>query len=115
MYMMNHDMDIVLSHDWPVGIEKYGNVKRLLKLKPFFRDDIQRGQLGSPLNKFLIHYLRPRYWFSGHLHVKFEARIVDLVGARIKRNQTTTDSNTESNKEEISLDMDDEEEEEGKC
>ena len=21
MYMMNHDMDIVLSHDWPVGIE----------------------------------------------------------------------------------------------
>ena len=35
MYMMNHDMDIVLSHDWPVGIEKYGNVKRLLKLKPF--------------------------------------------------------------------------------
>lgn len=114
MYMMNHDMDIVLSHDWPVGIEKYGNVKRLLKLKPFFRDDIQRGQLGSPLNKFLIHYLRPRYWFSGHLHVKFEARIVDLVRSTDKKKSaTTTDSITESNKEEISLDMDDEEEEEG--
>lgn len=113
MYMMNHDMDIVLSHDWPVGIEKYGNLKRLLKLKPFFKDDIQRGQLGSPLNKFLIHYLRPRYWFSGHLHVKFEARIVDSVGGNDEKiSDPTANSITESNKEEISLDMDDEEEEE---
>ena len=57
------------------------------KIETIFRDDIQRGQLGSPLNKFLIHYLRPRYWFSGHLHVKFEARIVDLVRSTDKRNQ----------------------------
>jgi len=26
----------MLSHDWPQGIENHGNLKQLLKYKPFF-------------------------------------------------------------------------------
>lgn len=75
MNLMNKDIDIALSHDWPSEIEQFGNVKQLIRKKPFFKADIEKGELGSPLNLFLIHYLEARYWFSAHLHVKFEAKI----------------------------------------
>ncbi|EMG50261.1 hypothetical protein G210_4698 [Candida maltosa Xu316] len=108
MYMMNHDMDIVLSHDWPIGIEKYGDERGLLRMKPFFKEDIQKGELGSPLNKFLLHYLRPKNWFSGHMHVKFEAMVKD--NTKINENELELDMDddgTSTNKNEISLSMDD--------
>lgn len=115
MYMMNHDMDIIMSHDWPVGIERYGNQSKLIKMKPFFKEDIKRGELGSPLNKFLIHYLRPRNWYSGHLHVKFEAIIKKDLGKindnELELNMDDDEEEEEEemvkNKQEISLDMDD--------
>ncbi|CAI5760619.1 unnamed protein product [Candida verbasci] len=100
MCLINDKVDIILSHDWPVGIEKFGNKVELLKRKPFFKKDIELGRLGSPLNKFLIHYLKPKFWFSGHLHVKFEATI---------KNQNNNNNN---NKEEISLDMDSDDDQE---
>lgn len=34
---LSQKMDIFLSHDWPNGIWKYGNVNDLLKFKPHFR------------------------------------------------------------------------------
>ncbi|KAG7663901.1 DBR1 [[Candida] subhashii] len=100
MYMMNHDLDVVLSHDWPIGIEVYGNKAGLLKRKPFFREDIEKGELGSPLNKFLLHYLRPRFWYSAHLHTKFEA-IVEY-----KQENDSGKKGDVKNKEAIELDMD---------
>lgn len=112
LYMMNHDMDIVLSHDWPLGIEKYGNESKLVKMKPFFKEDIKKGKLGSPLNKFLLHYLRPKNWYSAHLHVKFEALVPKDLG-KINKNELELDMDDEEkedvvkNKHEISLDMDD--------
>ncbi|CAE6502956.1 unnamed protein product [Rhizoctonia solani] len=62
-----------MSHDWPVDITQYGDVAALLKYKPTFRSDIEKGELGSPPMMDLLQSLRPRYWFSAHMHCKFEA------------------------------------------
>jgi lariat debranching enzyme len=64
---------VFLSHDWPTGIHRYGDYQALLAKKPHFREDIQRGELGSAPAEMLLGKLRPQYWFSAHLHVKFAA------------------------------------------
>lgn len=66
-------MDIFLSHDWPRSIYHYGNKKQLLKMKSFFRQEVENNTLGSPAASELLEHLKPTYWFSAHLHVKFAA------------------------------------------
>ncbi|KAI1285273.1 Lariat debranching enzyme B [Halotydeus destructor] len=68
-------IDIMLSHDWPLNIHTCGNVGYLLKVKPFFRSDVQNNALGNPLFEPLIPHLKPRHWFSAHLHVRFQATV----------------------------------------
>ena len=68
-------IDVMLSHDWPLNIHTCGDVGKLLRAKPFFRQDIDNNHLGNPLYQPVIPYLKPRFWFSAHLHVKFEATI----------------------------------------
>jgi hypothetical protein len=70
-----HTVDIFLSHDWPAQIWEYGNKERLLKIKPYFRDDIQTGKLGNPPLMHLLQSIKPAYWFAAHLHVKFAATV----------------------------------------
>ncbi|KAF8299284.1 hypothetical protein DL93DRAFT_2091209 [Clavulina sp. PMI_390] len=67
--------DIIMSHDWPQGIEHHGDLQKLLKAKSFFASDIEKGELGSPPMMQLLRKLRPKRWFSAHLHVKFEATV----------------------------------------
>jgi lariat debranching enzyme len=47
-------IDIMLSHDWPLGIYNYGDTSELLRTKPYFSNDIQNNSLGSPKNERLL-------------------------------------------------------------
>lgn len=77
-------IDLFISHDWPRGIEQYGDTGKLLRAKPFFKEEVRRNDLGSPANEELLKELKPRYWFSAHLHVRFEA-LVDHARTGDKR------------------------------
>ncbi|KAI0761532.1 DBR1-domain-containing protein [Trametes elegans] len=71
---------VFLSHDWPQGIEHHGDLRDLLRRKPYFREDINKGVLGSPPLMGLLRTLRPPWWFAAHLHCRFEAEIVHHGG-----------------------------------
>lgn len=66
-------MDVFMSHDWPRGIYHFGDKQRLIQKKPFFEAEIARDELGSVAAQHVLMHLKPRYWFSAHLHVKFAA------------------------------------------
>ncbi|KAE8152900.1 lariat debranching enzyme, C-terminal domain-containing protein [Aspergillus avenaceus] len=66
-------VDLGLSHDWPKQIENYGDYETLFNIKRGFRQDSQEGKLGNTAAKYVLDRLRPAYWFSAHLHVKFAA------------------------------------------
>ncbi|KAJ3029843.1 UNVERIFIED_CONTAM: hypothetical protein HDU68_010875, partial [Siphonaria sp. JEL0065] len=68
-------LDIFISHDWPRGIYHYGNTDQLLRQKGFFEHEVKTNTLGSEVNERLLHLLKPKYWFSAHLHVKFAALV----------------------------------------
>lgn len=40
LMQVEEPIDIFLSHDWPVGITDYGNLKNLLHQKPFFEEEV---------------------------------------------------------------------------
>ncbi|KAG9159281.1 hypothetical protein Leryth_024705 [Lithospermum erythrorhizon] len=75
LMQVKEPIDIFLSHDWPLGITEHGNVEELLRQKPFFRNEIQEGTLGSRAAADLLEQLKPSYWFSAHLHCKFAALV----------------------------------------
>jgi hypothetical protein len=72
-------LDIMVSHDWPLGIYQHGNVQQLLRKKPFFRKEVEQNALGSPPNREILDAIKPKRWFSAHLHVKFEATVIHDV------------------------------------
>lgn len=66
-------VDIGISHDWPRGVEWEGNWKGLFGKKEHLESDARDGQLGSVAAKLVMDRLRPRWWFSAHLHCKYAA------------------------------------------
>ncbi|CAG9464267.1 unnamed protein product [Pedinophyceae sp. YPF-701] len=73
--LLTGQVDVMLSHDWPAGVTAYGDRAHLLKKKPYFRQDDERGELGNPHTMDLMRRLKPKYWFSAHLHCKFSALV----------------------------------------
>ncbi|KAG6820038.1 hypothetical protein H0H93_006273 [Arthromyces matolae] len=67
--------DIFISHDWPQSIERYGDLRGLLRHKRHLKADIDAGRLGSPPLMGLLKNLKPRWWFAAHLHTRFEATV----------------------------------------
>ncbi|CAM6102309.1 unnamed protein product [Calypogeia fissa] len=66
-------VDIFLSHDWPNGIVLHGNKQELLRRKPFLRAEVEENSLGSRPAMQILQKLKPKFWFSAHMHVKFAA------------------------------------------
>jgi lariat debranching enzyme len=63
----------MLTYDWPSQIyEIPGSIDYLLKKKPSLKDEIKKNSLGSPMYKLLLKRLRPKYWFSSHLDLRFQ-------------------------------------------
>lgn len=87
-------MDVCLSHDWPMGIERHGNLRQLLERKKHFREDVDTGRLGSAPARRILEAMKPAYWFSAHLHTKYAA-LYDHA------------SKNKQNEDEIELDLDD--------
>jgi len=71
-----HDKaDVVMSHDWPRRVAYGGDMEMLFRKKKFLRKEVLDGSLGSPGGEWLLKDLKPKWWFSAHLHVRFEALI----------------------------------------
>ncbi|KAL3872539.1 hypothetical protein ACJMK2_035762 [Sinanodonta woodiana] len=81
---VTRSVDIMMSHDWPRGIYNYGDVQGLLKYKYYFKEEVENNTLGSPPAMELLLKLKPRYWFSAHLHVKFAAVLQHDVSSDAK-------------------------------
>lgn len=73
LLQVREQVDVGLSHDWPRGIEKHGDVQQLYRLRPMWKEESLDGSLGSPAAEYVMDRLRPPYWFSAHMHWKFTA------------------------------------------
>jgi lariat debranching enzyme len=106
-------VDVGLSHDWPQGIEWLGDHESLFRVKEYFRVEAEDGTLGSPPAKEVLDWLRPQYWFSGHMHVKYACikTFEDFKDASKEEITTAPGSASEAistkNEDEIDLDLDD--------
>jgi lariat debranching enzyme len=77
LMQLQQPVDIVVSHDWPTGITDFGDTEHMLRLKDKtgqLRSEIGSGQLGNPHTMALLRKLKPKFWFSGHMHIKYAAQ-----------------------------------------
>lgn len=68
-------VDIGLSHDWPRRIDYFGDCEKLFTIRPNFFESAKLDRLGSEPAEQVLNHLRPHYWFSGHMHIKYEATV----------------------------------------
>ncbi|KFD71443.1 hypothetical protein M514_10581, partial [Trichuris suis] len=77
-------LDVFVSHDWPRGIDRFGNRQRLFEIKQHFIEEAENGELGSLPGYELLRMLKPKYWFAAHMHVKFAALVPHEDGSLTK-------------------------------
>ncbi|ANB13758.1 Dbr1p [Sugiyamaella lignohabitans] len=75
LLMLRQGLNVMMSHDWPARIEHFGDLKKLLRFKKHLARDVDTGRLGSPAAGSILQNVRPDYWFSAHLHVRYEALV----------------------------------------
>ena len=48
---------VLMSHDWPRGVTRFGNEEKLLRFKKHFREEVADDRLGSgPTREVFILY-----------------------------------------------------------
>ncbi|KAK2600074.1 lariat debranching enzyme [Conoideocrella luteorostrata] len=132
LLLLQSQVDVGISHDWPRYIEQHGDSEWLFRKKPDFRWESQNGHLGSIAAEHVMDRLRPLYWFSAHMHIKFAAvkkygmaavehceaadksHLITAPGsnslessADTSEKKGTAEIGKETNPDEIDLDMDD--------
>ncbi|KAJ7026145.1 Metallo-dependent phosphatase-like protein [Mycena alexandri] len=108
--LLSSKLQVFMSHDWPQSITDYGDLPKLLQRKTFLRSDIMSGQLGSPPLLNLLRTLQPEWWFSAHLHTRFEACVVhgeSTPGAEVPVDSGSGAAEPERDPNEIVIDDED--------
>lgn len=54
----------------------------MLRKKPYFRDDVAKNHLGAKPLADLMDKMKPKNWYSAHLHVGFDATKVHSDGSK---------------------------------
>ncbi|KAH7355792.1 lariat debranching enzyme, C-terminal domain-containing protein [Pyrenochaeta sp. MPI-SDFR-AT-0127] len=73
LLQLHFPVDIGISHDWPRRVEWFGDYQKLFTDRPSFLESAKMDHLGSAPAEQVMNLLRPKYWFSGHMHVKYSA------------------------------------------
>ncbi|KAF2461216.1 lariat debranching enzyme, C-terminal domain-containing protein [Lineolata rhizophorae] len=100
-------VDIGISHDWPRGVEWHGEWYTLFGVKRHLEADARSGSLGSIAAKYVLDRLRPAYWFSAHLHVKYAAVIQHDAQTEKSVVEMADAPNPQKNADEVDLKLDD--------
>ncbi|PGH10705.1 hypothetical protein AJ79_05296 [Helicocarpus griseus UAMH5409] len=83
-------VDIGVSHDWPRRVEWFGDYKKLFGERRHFFESAKENNLGSEPAEQLLNHLRPTYWFSGHMHVKYSATVKHASAAPVSKSNPST-------------------------
>ncbi|KAH7144390.1 lariat debranching enzyme, C-terminal domain-containing protein [Dactylonectria estremocensis] len=84
LLQIRSQIDVGLSHDWPTWVELFGDHTSLFAEKPHFLDSAKIDNLGSKPATEVMDHLRPSYWFSGHMHVRFSATVEYKAGMSLR-------------------------------
>ncbi|KAF0983675.1 hypothetical protein FDP41_007590 [Naegleria fowleri] len=68
-------LDIFMSHDWPTGVTRHGDLANIRRFKDHVMKEIEESdhKLGNPWGEKLLKELQPKFWFSAHMHCKFSS------------------------------------------
>eukprot|EP00435_Cladocopium_sp_Y103_P059926 s922_g21.t1 len=75
---LHEPVDVVISYDWPRGIWKHGPYQKIIEQQDLgenLKREMEGNTLGSPAAMELMKKLRPPFWFSASLQVRFPALV----------------------------------------